>query len=438
MSVASETVRNPPAGTAPLRVAALVDLAWGPAAGGHVKCWERIAGAVARHGAGLDLTVHFSGTESQVHAVADNVRYVVHRPVFSTARLPFLSHVPDHTDLSPWHPGLAWGLAECDVIHTTDAFFAFARTAPGVARRRGVPLVNSIHTDTPGYSRMYTAETVRRHLGEGRIGRLLLERLRVHERAERGMLARLARHQRQCAYALVSRPEERERALAVLPPERVRLLRRGIDRDLFNPARRDRVWLEEAFGVPRDRFLVLYVGRLNLGKNVMVLARAVRDLIDQGRPLHLFGAGQGEDRPTIRALLGKNATCPGAIEPAVLARIYACADAFAMPSEIEVLANVVMEALAAGTPPLVAARGGMGRLLRPGETGLVVGGDGPEPWAEAIASLVDDPERRLGMAGAARRSAERDLPSWDDILMQDLLPVWRAAVAEAAAGGVRP
>jgi len=151
----------------PIKVSVLVDLTRRPGAGGHVKSWERFAQASVVQAGALDLTVHFLGNEEAVVPLADNVRFCLHPPRFSTQRFKFLSHVPDHTDLAFYHPRLAQALAQCDVIHTTDAFFTFARTALKVSRKYGIPLVNSIHTDTPSYTRVYTALTVERVLGTG-------------------------------------------------------------------------------------------------------------------------------------------------------------------------------------------------------------------------------------------------------------------------------
>src|SRR5689334_5089613 len=151
------------------RVHVLVDLARRAGSGGHVKSWERLAAAAVGFGDTLDLTVHFSGESAGTRALADNVRFTTHRPVFSSARLPFLSPVPDHSDLAPFHPELARSLEAADVVHTTDAYFAYARTAERVARRRGVPLVTSIHTDTPRYTALFTAATIEHLFGHGRL-----------------------------------------------------------------------------------------------------------------------------------------------------------------------------------------------------------------------------------------------------------------------------
>lgn len=422
----------PHAGRPPLKVAVLVDLLWRPDAGGHVKCWERLSEAAVRSAPGIDLTVHFQGEEERTVTLAPNVRHRHHRPVFSTARIPFLRHVPDHTDLARHHPRLAARLQDCDLIHTTDAFFAYARTAERVAAARGVPLVNSVHTDTPGYTRIFMARTLEGLFGTSALTRLLVDRLALPAKGERDMLAKLARHQARSAFALVSRPEERARAEAVLPPERVGLLRRGIDRTLFTPAARDRAWLEDAYGVPRDRVLVLFAGRINRGKRPMTLAHAVRTLRGEGLDLHLLCAGEGEEKAHVQALLGDAATCPGAVPQTVLARFYASADLFVLPSEIEVNSNVVREALSSGVAVLAHADSGAGAVLREGETGGTVRGSDPEAWAAALRPLVAEPERLAAMGRGAGAWAAANLPSWDDVLVEDVLPVWTAAAGRTA------
>lgn len=79
---------------ATVKVAVLVDLTWGPHAGGHVKCWEHLATAAACFAGKLDLTVYFSGSRREIHPLGKNVRYVIEPPVFSTRRLGFLSQIP--------------------------------------------------------------------------------------------------------------------------------------------------------------------------------------------------------------------------------------------------------------------------------------------------------------------------------------------------------
>jgi glycosyltransferase involved in cell wall biosynthesis len=409
-----------------LRVGVLVDLPLGQRAGGHVRCWERLAQAALDFPEALELCVHFIGATPEERALGATVRYILERPVFSTERLSFLSHVPDHTDLAWHHKRLARRLPRYDVIHTTDAYFAYARTAMRVGARLGIPIVNSVHTNTPEYARLFTAQTLERVFGKGALATWLGERLRLPERVETRMLRQLAAYQRRCAFALVSRPDQLEPTRARLGG-RAGLLRRGIDHGFFTPAKRDRERLARRHGIPRERFVVICAGRLNRGKNVLFLAEAMAMLIASGIDAQLICAGDGEDRAAIQQRLGARATCPGNIEAGELADLYASADLFAFPSLIEESANVVLEALASGLPVLVARDGGMGRVVSDGETGLVLPGGDAGPWAAAAAMLAHDRARRQEMSRAARRYAELEVPSWNRVLAEDLLPRWQEA-----------
>ena len=95
------------------------------------------------------------------------------------------------------------------------------------------------------------------------------------------------------------------------------------------------------------------MGRLDAIKNVLVLAHAVRQLVDQGVDLHLFCAGTGPDRDAVTALLGDRVTCPGVLAPATVGRVYASADVCAQPAVVEELSNAVLEATSSGLPLVV-------------------------------------------------------------------------------------
>jgi glycosyltransferase involved in cell wall biosynthesis len=420
-----------------LRVGALVDLELNEHAGGHVKCWERLAAAATGLDDGLDLTVHFAGRRHEHRSISPNVRFVIHRPVLSTACIPFLRGAPDHTDLAPRHRGLRRELSQYSVIHATDAFFAFAKTARAFARSRGIPLVSSTHTDTPKYTRIFARKVIESMAGSGQIGRYLLQEMGVHERAAAFMNERLNRYLKESAFVLASSDEDYDRALELLPRPRVSRLRRGIDKNFFNPVWRDRAAVESRFGIARDMFLVLFVGRLDASKSPMALAHAGRKLLDEGAPIHFMFVGRGAERDTVQSILGAHATVPGPLQQSDLRTLYASADVFAFPSTTELMPNVVVEAKASGLPPILSASGGSAQMVKlAGHDGVLVDHVDPDAWASAIGSLFSAPERRCQMAAAARRHIEHDWPSWLDVLREDLLPVWRLAsrqslVAEA-------
>ena len=408
-----------------LKVGVLVDLTLTAEAGGHVKCWQRLAEAAAACAHELDLTVHFNGDEPDRIELSPNVRYELLRPVFSTKRL--VRQVPDHTDLAPWHPRLARRLTEYDVIHTTDAFFCYARTATRFARRRGIPVVSSIHTNTPEYARITTAKMLERALGRGLAYRAANDVLALPRLTSLLLDRRLRRHLERVTLAMGSyggefeaRYEGRYSGVS---------LRRGLDRALFAPERRDRTWFERRFRLPSNHLIAMYAGKLNPGKNVPLLAPIIDRVARAGVPIHLFCAGLGTEQPALEQALGARVTCSGSLDQDELARVYASADLFLFPSAIDEAGNAAVEALASGLPTLLAFGSGVATRMADCDGLRVLPGDDPDAWAAAVLDLVADPARRAAMGRMARAYVERHVPSWLDVLREDLLPVWRAAAA---------
>lgn len=413
-----------------LRVAALVDLEAGPAAGGHVKCWERLAAGASDFAQSVDLTVYMQGRRRAVTPLAANARIVCLRPVLSTARFRFLDRVADHSDLAPCHPGLFAALRTADVIHTTDAHFAYARTARLAARLFGRRLVHSLHTDTVAYVRHYFGEVISRVAGDGPLGRRMRDRWRLPDRLAARMAGEIERHVGACAYLLTAERADDVRLAELLPPGRTRVLRRGVDKRLFHPCRRDRAGLAARFGIPADRPLLAFAGRVDAPKRVMTLARAARTLLDRGVPLHVAVAGQGPEMPAVAALLGPHVTLLGVVPQTELAVVYASAELFVFPSVVETAGNVVLEAKASGLPVLVAPQGTGHYVRTDGIDGVLVGSAEPAAWAEAAGALLADPARRAAIATAARHHIETDRPDWAQVVAQDLLPIWQAAAQE--------
>ena len=418
----------------PLSVGVVVDLVWGPWAGGHVKCWERLAAAAAASPRELDITVHFLGERAGTVRVADNARFRLHRPLLNTKWLGFTQNPQNHTCLAQFHPGLARAMGGPDIVHATGAFFSLARTARRHALRHAVPLTYSFHTDTVSYTRHFSKEILKRWFGEGAILRFLVDTVRYNEISGDRMQKVLDRYLKRCDWVLASKPEDRAVAERVVPAGRISFLRRGIDRATFSPQRRDRARLNAAYGIADDRFVVIFAGRIDDAKNVMTLVHAVRRLKDAGEPVHLVIAGTGERADDVRALLGGSVTCCGQVEPDALGWLYASADAFAFPSELEVMPNVVNEARASGLPALVSTAGGAVQMVgRPGVDALCLPGRDAAAWAEAIGGLMRDTARRRALAEEGYRRVSATLPGWDEVLHQDLMPVWRRVLDERRA-----
>jgi glycosyltransferase involved in cell wall biosynthesis len=351
-------------------------------------------------------------------------------PVFSTRRL--VRQVPDHTDLGFWHNGLARALPNYDVIHTTDAFFCYARTATRFARKTGVPVVSSIHTNTPEYARITVDSLLGRTFGNGATYRLMSERLAFPNRVSRVLERRLHRHLDRVTMAMASYGGALggEWHCGVS-------LRRGCDRSLFDPDKRDRAWLEARFGVPAGQFVAMYAGKLNGGKNVPLLGRAVELARQGGWPIHLLCAGEGEERDALAARLGNAVTLPGVLPQDELAHVYASVDLFLFPSMIDEAGNAAVEALASGVPTLLAAGSGVAMRMADCPAVRVLPGDTPHAWASMIAGFAAAPEKSRELGAAARAYIETAVPSWREIVAEDLLPVWQAAATTRRSGNAR-
>jgi len=415
-----------PSADRPLKVAVLVTLERGPAAGGHVKSWERIAEAAAKRPDLIELDLHFLGSERKTEPAAPNVRFHTHRPTLGTRALMFLEQGAGHTDLAPFHPGIWAALKGADVVHATD-FFSFGKTAIAFGRRTGCGLAASVQTDVPRFTLVYAGGIMRRMFGPV-IGSWLFVKVwrlpeRIAQRQQRSIDRRLAL----CDRILLSKPEDRDRLAK--SSRHVRLFRRGINRAKFNPAHRDRTRLLERFGIPADRVVLVFVGRVDASKGAPLMAQAAKCLIEQGLNIHVLVAGEGHERGAIAALLGDRASLPGNLPQSELAWIYASADVFVFPSTTEVSPNVVLEAKASGLPVVVAAEHGGGQFVaRSGEDGIVLEEMDAAAWAAAMRPLVIDETRRAEIGGNGRRWIEREWPDWSEVLERDLLAAWNEAV----------
>lgn len=418
------------AATDVLRVAALVDLPRTAASGGHVKYWERLAKAASESQLPLDLTVYFSGAGTD-ETMGPRTR-LRHLPaVFSTANLKFLPYMPDTTDIAPWHGALARELTQYDLIHTTDGYFAFARTAAKVTRKNNIPLTTSFHTDTPSYTRIYTRQTLESLTGRWpRLKKKLVEDWNLPERQGRGMERKLAEHIRACRIAFVTREQDEATAMSILGSGKVKQLRLGIDKVMFGTHCADRNNVLREHNISPDRVVALFVGRVDIGKNIYTLIEAAEKLLAKGVPLHIMVAGVGPAEDDVRRRLGSNATLLGYVKPDQLARLYASVDVLTLTSEVEIRSMVGGEAMVSGCPILVSKKSGIAPLFH-NTPAMQEVESGADSWAKALGDFVADPGRRQLMRMAAINYGDSFLASWHTILSDDLFPVWQKTIEES-------
>jgi glycosyltransferase involved in cell wall biosynthesis len=158
-----------------------------------------------------------------------------------------------------------------------------------------------------------------------------------------------------------------------------------------------------ADSVPR----LLCVGRLIPIKGHIVLLRAFAEARKQLPTLTLDVAGRGPLEPALKALalelgvqgsvrfLGHVSPIQGAIERSAVVVVPSMGEGFGM---------VALEAMERARPVIAANIGGLGELVRDGETGVLVPAGEAEPLRDAIVRLAGDLElaRRMGDAGRHR------------------------------------
>ncbi|XHR28606.1 MAG: glycosyltransferase [Chthoniobacteraceae bacterium] len=190
-------------------------------------------------------------------------------------------------------------------------------------------------------------------------------------------------------------------------PERIAILPRGLDIELFHPQRRDpHFW--DRYGKWKDKIVLLYVGRVSKEKDLDVIVGAVRALESEKAPVQMVFVGDGPYLKDLKRALPK-ACFTGALAGAELAIAYASADVFLFPSTTDTYGNVVIEAHAAGLPTVVSDTGGPKELVEEGVTGYVTRSLDVEDFTRAVRLLVGDELLRKKMAQAARESVlQRD------------------------------
>jgi glycosyltransferase involved in cell wall biosynthesis len=187
-----------------------------------------------------------------------------------------------------------------------------------------------------------------------------------------------------------------------LDPAKLKIFPRGLDTEMYHPARRDtKFW--QKFARTNGEVRLLYVGRVSREKDLDVLANAYRRLRDEKLPVQLFVVGHGPYAEALAETL-PDAFFTGYLKGEELAAAYASSDIFVFPSTTDTFGNVIIEAQASGIPVIVSDSGGPKELVENQTNGLVTKSHDVDDFAGAIRTLVTDPELRQRMGNRARES----------------------------------
>jgi teichuronic acid biosynthesis glycosyltransferase TuaC len=206
-----------------------------------------------------------------------------------------------------------------------------------------------------------------------------------------------------------------------IPAEKIAVIRNGVDAQHFYP--RDNATARQRLGLPHAAKIIVSVSALVALKGIDRLIDALALLKDSDARLFLIG--QGPEREALEARVAQHGlteriTFVGAKPQTELGDWYAAADVFALASHREGCPNVVVEALACGTPVVASDVGGISELVTDDRYGLLVPAE--EANAAGFAARLQTALQKewsrevIAASGGAR--------GWDDVA-QDLLAYWQ-------------
>jgi glycosyltransferase involved in cell wall biosynthesis len=141
-----------------------------------------------------------------------------------------------------------------------------------------------------------------------------------------------------------------------------------------------------------------------------ILAAALHDLAERPWSLDIVGDGPARDEVArLFAPFGQRIRFHGQIESrADLAALYESADLFVWPAVNEAYGMVLLEAQAFGCPVVAGAYGGVASVVEDGRTGLLTSPGSSAAFADAVAAMLDSPDRRESFRLAARSFVQEE------------------------------
>lgn len=269
------------------------------------------------------------------------------------------------------------------------------------ARKHGIPVVASYHTDMPGFARRWRL---------GFLAKPIYGYYRwVHNQANLNLTP----------------SEFTMKQLKAQGFKRLAVWTGGVDIDRFHPDNASPEMRKRLSGGEPQKPLVLFVSRLSREKRTDWLLPLVQEI--QG--IRLAIVGDGPARPQLEKLFAGTPTVfTGYLRGADLAGAFASGDIFGFTGAEETFGNVVAEAMASGLAVVAPRSGGVVDLVEDGVTGLLYKPEDPLRFLESVRELAQDLERAKRMGQAGQKKAR--LYAWETTLTQ-LLEFYENVVIKA-------
>ena len=188
--------------------------------------------------------------------------------------------------------------------------------------------------------------------------------------------------------------------------------------------------LRESFGLEKDDFFILSIGRMDPIKDFETLIRAFNLIITDSPDAKLWIAGGGNQSyyNKLKALIKSFNLEDRALLLGTRRDVYdlliAC-DIFVLSSVTEAASMTILEAMAACKPVIATETGGNPELVIQGKTGILVPVGNKTALAKALLQLLKNPELRSRMGQAGRQRLEKHFT------MECILPWYRMLYQKA-------
>jgi glycosyltransferase involved in cell wall biosynthesis len=207
----------------------------------------------------------------------------------------------------------------------------------------------------------------------------------------------------------------RDKLVEKFPDLAFHVIPNGVDDRRYSPHERDGARAE--LGLGDDVVHIVTVGRLTEVKRLHTLIGALSRLGGCGVGFRGWVVGGGEQHQSLQAAITEagldgTVTLLGARPPEETARWMAAADIFVLCSEGEGGGNVILEAMSAGLAVVSTPVGWAKDFIRDGENGRHVPVGDEKALEQALADLLQDPQRVKHLGAAARRTIADEKLNW--------------------------
>jgi len=311
----------------------------------------------------------------ELHIVTATRKPIPKQPYIHNLDVRFKMAVPFYQELD-----LVWPnrkkirqfleLQQPDKVHisTPGPFGWVAKTE---AQKLNIPLMGTYHTDFPAYLFDLTQSSWLKKQTNQIMAKFYRQFDHVFSRSN--------------AYLPIMKTDIQLRS------EQISTLIPGTNLERFHPQHQSNsIWSQ--FGLSDQRAKVLYVGRINIEKNILFLLNTWQALMEKYPTLtaDLVFVGEGRFRKFATQYQPYQVHFLGPVQGLALSQLYASSDVFVFPSTTDTLGQVIMEAQASGLGCLVSDIGGPQSLIKDNETGWILKANDQVVWKQALYDVLTD------------------------------------------------